>query len=398
MVDFIRIKLPPHYQQRILSNSLLSFAYSVNIRTGEIKTVNHKGKPVQPHQVAYYRDLIFKVYDSGVICIEGSLHKYWNNGEHNFNDFNIDNLAQVIQTISETFKIDPNEAIINIMELGINIHSPVNIDLFLQNLFFHRKIPFKWCETQTEGNYYQAKHQQYRLKVYDKSLQYHQFYNIENILRLEINYASPKLVSLFGIRTMADLIDFKFSKFIAHLKSELFICLFYDYTIDNDSTRLLHYSNRNYWHNLIQNKSASTYKKHLNILNGYIETHSDNVKKLICNEVIKKGASLTQGGDLIKTILKPLIRTPPPTEKVCPITGFGISMQRTNSRLLSHAGLRYYREFNYNVYRSLERRFLSTRWLYESNEKKIKEIAHNIRNYYYNRKRRIISNQLTMIY
>src|SRR5690554_2878116 len=32
-----------------------------------------------------YRNMKFRLYQSGRMTIEGSLHKYWNNGEHNHN-------------------------------------------------------------------------------------------------------------------------------------------------------------------------------------------------------------------------------------------------------------------------------------------------------------------------
>ena len=46
------------------------------------------------YRQAFYKGLEFKIYDItkstpyNRITIEGSLHKYWNNGAHNFNDFN----------------------------------------------------------------------------------------------------------------------------------------------------------------------------------------------------------------------------------------------------------------------------------------------------------------------
>ena len=64
---------------------LLEFQNLLNTTTGELSIKSN----------AFYRGLEFKIYDITEktpykrLTIEGSLHKYWNNGAHNFNDFNI---------------------------------------------------------------------------------------------------------------------------------------------------------------------------------------------------------------------------------------------------------------------------------------------------------------------
>jgi len=69
------------------------------------------------------------------------------------------------------------------------------------------------------------------------------------------------------------------------------------------------------------------------------------------------------------------------------IDGFGISMQRSDSKYLSEVGLRFYKTFNYKVYQALEARFLSKKWRFSSDEIKIREIAHGIRNKFHNNKK-----------
>jgi len=56
----------------------------------------------------------------------------------------------------------------------------------------------------------------------------------------------------------------------------------------------------------------------------------------------------------------------------------------------------FYRTFNYKVYQALEARFLSKKWRFSSDKEKIKEIAHNIRNHYFNRLRRLNPDQLKL--
>ena len=70
--------------------------------------------------------------------------------------------------------------------------------------------------------------------------------------------------------------------------------------------------------------------------------------------------------------------------RFCMITGLNISMQKGNSFLLSHTGLKYYFKTDKKVFLEVKRKYLSRKWL-EANQKiHIKEIAHNIRNKYNN--------------
>jgi len=55
-------------------------------------------------------------------------------------------------------------------------------------------------------------------------------------------------------------------------------------------------------------------------------------------------------------------------------------MQKSDSILLSHTGLRYYLKTNVKIYNKVKRKYLSKKWIDTNVETEIKEIAHNIRN------------------
>lgn len=374
----------------------MDFYYSINTSTGEIKTRTKEGKYSTPVQVAYYQDFRFRVYDSGRTIIDGSLHKFWNKGEHNFNDFCIRDIKSSLQSFLDTFYINPIDAIINQIEIGVNLSIRYPISQVLDNLFYHKGQPFLWTETKTEGDYRQCKHDQYRIKFYNKTMQYDSHFTIgQELVRIEINYLGVKFRNLFKVRNLEDLQNIRFEEFSHSIKREIESILFYDWTIDHNSTRLIRYSNINTWKSFIANNQTSLFQKHRAILNGLIVNHSENVLKQIADQFHEKMMFLSMGGVSINDLCIDGIITPHET-KVCAITGFGISMQRSDSRLLSHNGLEYYRLNNYKVYQALERRFLSDKWRNSSIETKIKEIAHNIRNHYYNRQHRIIENQLIL--
>jgi hypothetical protein len=55
-------------------------------------------------------------------------------------------------------------------------------------------------------------------------------------------------------------------------------------------------------------------------------------------------------------------------------------MQKQDSILLSHTGLKYYYETDKKVFEQIKRKYLSKVWFKSDFETQIKEIAHNIRN------------------
>lgn len=55
-------------------------------------------------------------------------------------------------------------------------------------------------------------------------------------------------------------------------------------------------------------------------------------------------------------------------------------MQKKNSILLSHTGLRYYYKTDKKIFNEVKNKYLSNLWINADYETQIKEIAHNIRN------------------
>jgi hypothetical protein len=82
MIDYIKTELIlPEFN--IKSNPLLEKLRDINIDTGEI---------VGNHCIAQYKNMKFKMYDSGRVFIDGSLHKLKNDGFHNADDFYLEDM------------------------------------------------------------------------------------------------------------------------------------------------------------------------------------------------------------------------------------------------------------------------------------------------------------------
>ena len=97
-------------------------------------------------------------------------------------------------------------------------------------------------------------------------------------------------------------------------------------------------------------------------------------------EIVKKGADsqLYNRGICTYNEMKVDEVKTPTKNTFCKVTGFTISMQKDNSILLSHTGLKHYYDTDRNTFEQLKRKYLSKVWYNSSFELQIKEMAHNI--------------------
>ena len=409
MIDYINALITGINISELEINSNLNFCYEVNPRTGEMRTKKRNNKNAIPFRNAYFKGLEFKIYDSGSVYVNGSLHKFWNSGGHNYNDFDLVSLHQVLAEIQQTFNIKPHQFILRQLEIGVNIIPPYATETILKHCFLHGTQLFKWVHVSDEGKYIQAVHSQYIIKIYDKARHYrNKGFTIEHpeILRFEIKYKKLEKLKKSSIYTIQDLINYGLQNFVDELVNQWRKVLFYDITIKHDSKSLLNYKNPLYWHELKCRRSA--YDKHKRKYKNIVAEYSSNIALKIEDCIRDKGILLTQQGATFDQKKKQLrtpsknikgttidylsirsILTPPPIkydENICQVTGLNISMQRQDSFLLSHTGLKYYYKTNRKIFNEVKRKFLSDKWIKSGNNDQIKEMAHNIRNKANNRR------------
>lgn len=385
----------------LLNNDELNFRSSINRNTGEIISTNSKGQPCTPHQYAYYKGLSFKVYDSSSVYVAGSLHKYFNDGLHNYNEFTLTDINNALKDLKNRFNLDFKNSILRGLEIGLNIEPPIESNAVLEYAFLHKTKPFEYKYNSDEGKYKQCQHSQYIIKLYNKALHYSkQGYDItKEILRFEIKYQKMEKLNKRGIYTLYDLINKGLAIHKLDLLKEWDNILFYDVTINTNHKRIKDFNNPIYWSSLIDNQKTETFKKHrqqLRQLNLNSEGNYHHKIKELLNTKFDELSS-------INTRIDPLcIRSIKVKDesKVCLITGFNISMQKEESKLLSHTGIKYYKKYDNKKYLYLEQNNLSVKWWNESSEIKIREIAHNIRNKYYNNQIRkdkfVVAGQLAL--
>lgn len=380
MIDFVKYHIINTNPDKLEANHLLEFHQKVNTKTGEMGV----------YMNAYFKGLEFRIYESTFanperrITLEGSLHKYWNNGAHNFNDFGINEIDEVINDLNNKFNIQPENCILKQLEIGVNMQPPHKTETILKCCLLHKTKPFKWIYTRDEGNYIQAQHQRHFIKIYDKQLHYkNKGFDLKNeIIRFEIKYTRMRFLNDNGIYNLSELLNFGLQNFTPHLLKEWNNVLFYDFNLFKGTKNEFKYSNPNYWLDLNSNQL----KYHRNKLNKMLNSNPLNIKNQIATLIKDKTELLnikTSQINPLYILLKPGVFTSQNTDnnrRFCLVTGLNISMQKSDSILLSHTGLKYYYNTDKKIYKEIKYKYLSTKWSNSDYKTEIKEIAHNIRN------------------
>lgn len=188
MVDYVKSVVPINRLNALLNNDLLEFKEVVNIKTGEVGTTKR----------AEYNDLKFTIYDNKFILLTGSLHKCYNNGGHNHNDFNYDSLTAVLNDLEDRFKLNLSQCLVQNIEIGLNLQLPFNTDCIIDGLMTHYNKEFKGVSLKS-GNYIQVAHKESYIKAYNKGVQY----NLDKqIFRFEVKYIRSRKTN---IKTLSDL-------------------------------------------------------------------------------------------------------------------------------------------------------------------------------------------------
>lgn len=364
-----------------------------------MKTTNRNGNKVTPSKNASYKGIEFKIYDTGTITLAGSLHKYWNDGAHNYNNFDNEAVLFVLSDLKTKFDIEPEKCILKCLEIGINITPPIPTNEILDNCLLHKTKPFEYQINSDEGKYKQVQHSQYIIKIYNKALHYKSkgFKINPEIMRFEIKYTKMQKLNEKGIFSLQDLINYGLHNLKDEVLNEWQNVLYYDNTIQIDplTTKLkkavLEYSNPNYWTGLLSNNQTKNFQYHKKQLKKIISENSNKIQDLTAEIMSKKIDFLNSNTIQIDplTILSKriVLNYENETEKnLCKVTGFNIEMQKSNSILISHTGLKYYYKTDKKIFEQIKRRYLSKIWFKSNFETQIKEIAHNIRNTNSNRK------------
>ncbi len=323
--------------------------HDVNTETAELT----KSNSIKAEQIAKLKNLEIHQYAGGKIKLYGSLHKFWNYGEHNYNQFTFDALKSVINELRDQYNIDPETATIHHIEYAVNLTGlPWTAEEVINSAMIHSvkggpPILAKYCDVGTPSEYKKISRENVLLKMYDKGLQS----KLEdNILRIEGKNIRMIELNKAGISTLSDLLKPETTDI---LKNELLSLwdgiILDDWTIregeltKEETSKLKDWRRPKYWtdlHKKTRKKSRNKGRLELNKYKKLVQVHSDNVHGIIRQEIINTWCKLTTGETMVQDVAKVQDHTyimgePAPIPKICPITGVDISEQKEGSKFIS---------------------------------------------------------------
>ena len=287
MIDFVKIQIESLDHARLRDNELLEFIGVYLESTGEPGRIS----------VAKYYNMEFMIHDNGSIIIQGSLHKLKNDGYHNYDDFTLLELTKVIGLLREKFGIEPKDAVLRNLEIGVNITPPIPTDKVLENMFLFKTVKFKDVHIQ-DGDYRQAALERYYVKAYDKGLQYELN---QPLFRWELKFRRMIELNIMGIHSLADLVNPEVMVLLGNkLVKAWDDVLFADPTVRKaeftyrEKENYMRWNNPNYWIGIKEEpKSKNQFSREKRRFQKLMALHSDNVHQQIRDRITKKWGELT---------------------------------------------------------------------------------------------------------
>jgi hypothetical protein len=283
-VDFIKGNVIGANADKLLNNKWLKphFKHLSSHETGEVFK-----------SFCEFRDMRLVIYPSGYISFSGSLHKFWNRGIHNYDDFDELSFYRALNLLYRIFGFKPNQIHLTTLEFGVNLIPPTITIEIIDGCLMH-----KWKDKEKDKSNDGAKffcfgYENYTIKLYDKALQY----GLKvPILRIEINAKGQHLrgkkafapeFKRKGIYTLQDFIDADKRPFVNELVEQWNEIIFADPTANKKG--LIHdYAHILHWKILRNAKKKQTISRHRRELKEHNQTQGQNIQEQVSNLIIQK--------------------------------------------------------------------------------------------------------------
>lgn len=202
MIDFVNIR---YHDKSRLEKFVLN---PKNFEKVFVTKEHHSQAEMYPYK-AKFENMDISITEKQAV-VKNSLHKLYNalnsEKEHNYNDFSYNQICEMIDYVKSRV-VDANKTKLTQMEFGFNIEIPVKAEeLIKQSVLMHK------LEGHTLEEYYDGKgylksfvHNDYLLKIYDKSKQFK--IKQRNILRVEVKFRNAKALNRLGVFNLEDLKD-----------------------------------------------------------------------------------------------------------------------------------------------------------------------------------------------
>ncbi len=258
----------------------LERTFQVDERTGEI--LKHEAK---------YCGFRLLVNPTGRLIGKGSIHKYKNQGRHNYDNYNFSELLEVIADLETDFGVEAETTKITRLEIGVNINPHIATADLLTAIMLHKSRAFNTIRE--PGKYHKyVNYTEYTVKAYDKGLQYER---PEQIFRFEIVLRKRKLRDA-GVQTLEDLKTPSIYNDLGELLiSEFNRCIIidqpdYSTLCNREALYIKDWMNPNYTGQL----SPEYIRKGIKKLQVFLDTNSLNKYHKITENLIAKQVSKNQ--------------------------------------------------------------------------------------------------------
>jgi hypothetical protein len=362
---------------------------------------------INTKKIKQYKGIYFCFYSSKLDVLFKP-HYYFNDNVHNANDFKIKDCIAIINEVKNALNLDLEVFKVVNIEYGLNVLSPIDIKDLITYFAYHLKNEFR---TDTGLAYSKKSYSvtttgtanEYKIiKAYAKGIQFPLYSDI-NTFRFEVKSKRSRFINKLGVYNATDLLNE--NVYFAMVKS--LIIEFEDTLIldcetnfktltQKEQTKISKFNNPMEWYKIKNSTNRNSFSKNKTEYNRLINKIPNNLKlqlrQIIFDklELLKEGAISQPQNKIKKGALSQLYNRGICTQNntqtnnvktlLCKVTGLNISMQKNNSLLLSHKGLKYYFKTDQKVFEQIKRQYLSNRWSSSDFETQIKEIAHNIRN------------------
>ena len=124
-VDFIKARLQGVNIPKLTSNKLFKQTRETYIDSdfGECSKL-----------ILEYKRLVITIYKNKVAILTGSLHYFYNDGIHNYNNFTFTNLVNTLEEVAELLEIELKNIVLQNIEFGVNIILPFLVQNITNNL------------------------------------------------------------------------------------------------------------------------------------------------------------------------------------------------------------------------------------------------------------------------
>ena len=266
MIDFIKLSSRLNSTQVSDLKNRIDFNGSYNESTGEPEKILANGKKASYRSTAWIKNIKLDLFPKGYIELAGSLHKYYNDGKHNYNQFGIKEAKTALKRLIEVTGLQLPYYKVRSVEVGVNLMPPIPSDDIIDNALMYKRKPFEAKHRNDEGNYNQVKLYEYLVKLYNKRLHYEiQGYDIgHEILRFELKIIKMRMLAKYRVFTLEDLMN-NIEDIARDLLPKAWMeVMFYDPTMNKQTEeQIIKYANVNFWREISKERSYNYHHRKL---------------------------------------------------------------------------------------------------------------------------------------